>query len=207
MRSSSTDCLRAVCDCFDGHGQDRNCDRAAAPGAPERLCPSLLQRAGAVRRVVRVAGRPQHDAAAEGALAHTPIVIDELDYLTLKPEQVNAFLRLMDQRYAGVSAIITTNLTAVVRAVRQPWSMPCWTSCATIASRSASRDPRCASRRRWMPRRRAVLQRIASPLASAVAQPSEPASDLRQRRSVASTGLTPVPSSTTRRALDGVRFT
>jgi len=39
-----------------------------------------------------------------------PIVIDELGYLTLKPEQVNAFFRLMEQRYARVSTIITTNL-------------------------------------------------------------------------------------------------
>ena len=39
-----------------------------------------------------------------------PIVIDELGYLTLKPEQVNAFFRLMDQRYSRVSTIITTNL-------------------------------------------------------------------------------------------------
>jgi DNA replication protein DnaC len=36
--------------------------------------------------------------------------IDELGYLTLKPEQVNAFFRLMDERYAHVSTIITTNL-------------------------------------------------------------------------------------------------
>ena len=39
-----------------------------------------------------------------------PIVIDELGYLTLKPEQVNAFFGLMEQRYARVSTIITTNL-------------------------------------------------------------------------------------------------
>ena len=39
-----------------------------------------------------------------------PIVIDELGYLTLKPEQVNAFFRLMDQRYGRVSTVITTNL-------------------------------------------------------------------------------------------------
>jgi DNA replication protein DnaC len=39
-----------------------------------------------------------------------PIVIDELGYLTLKPEQINAFFRLMDQRYARLSTIITTNL-------------------------------------------------------------------------------------------------
>lgn len=39
-----------------------------------------------------------------------PLVIDELGYLTLKPEQVNAFFRLLDQRYGRVSTIITTNL-------------------------------------------------------------------------------------------------
>jgi DNA replication protein DnaC len=33
-----------------------------------------------------------------------------LGYLTIKPEQANAFFRLMDQRYARVSTIITTNL-------------------------------------------------------------------------------------------------
>ena len=39
-----------------------------------------------------------------------PMLIDELGYLTLKPEQSNAFFRLMDQRYGRVSTIITTNL-------------------------------------------------------------------------------------------------
>ena len=38
------------------------------------------------------------------------MLIDELGYLTLKPEQSNAFFRLMDQRYGRVSTIITTNL-------------------------------------------------------------------------------------------------
>jgi hypothetical protein len=37
-------------------------------------------------------------------------LIDELGYLSLKPEQVNAFFRLMDDRYSRVSTIITTNL-------------------------------------------------------------------------------------------------
>lgn len=41
---------------------------------------------------------------------YQPIAIDELGYLTLKPEQSNAFFRLMDQRYGRVSTIITTNL-------------------------------------------------------------------------------------------------
>jgi DNA replication protein DnaC len=39
-----------------------------------------------------------------------PLLIDELGYLSLKPEQSNAFFRLMDQRYGRVSSIITTNL-------------------------------------------------------------------------------------------------
>src|SRR5260221_1193195 len=41
---------------------------------------------------------------------HQPMVIDEIGYLTLKPEQANAFFRLMDERYNRVSTIITTNL-------------------------------------------------------------------------------------------------
>jgi len=42
--------------------------------------------------------------------AYHLLVIDELGYLTLKPEQVNAFFKLMDQRYGRKSTIITTNL-------------------------------------------------------------------------------------------------
>jgi len=38
------------------------------------------------------------------------IVIDELGYLTLNPEQVNAFFKLMGERYGKASTIITTNL-------------------------------------------------------------------------------------------------
>jgi len=36
--------------------------------------------------------------------------IDELGYLTLKPEQVNAFFKLLEQRYGRSSTLITTNL-------------------------------------------------------------------------------------------------
>jgi DNA replication protein DnaC len=44
-------------------------------------------------------------------LSRVPLlVIDELSYMTLKPEQCNAFFRLMDQRYNRVSTIITSNL-------------------------------------------------------------------------------------------------
>jgi DNA replication protein DnaC len=38
------------------------------------------------------------------------LVIDELGYLTLNSEQVNAFFKLMDERYSRKSAIITSNL-------------------------------------------------------------------------------------------------
>ena len=38
------------------------------------------------------------------------LVIDELGYLTLNPEQRNAFFKLMGERYGKVSTIITTNL-------------------------------------------------------------------------------------------------
>ncbi|HAT50810.1 MAG: ATP-binding protein [Nitrospirae bacterium] len=38
------------------------------------------------------------------------LVIDELGYLTLKPEQANAFFKLLDLRYGRKSTIITTNL-------------------------------------------------------------------------------------------------
>ncbi len=38
------------------------------------------------------------------------LLIDELGYLTLKPEQVNAFFKLMEERYGRKSTIITTNL-------------------------------------------------------------------------------------------------
>jgi DNA replication protein DnaC len=39
-----------------------------------------------------------------------PLVIDELSYLTLKPEQIDMFFRLIDQRYLRTSTILTTNL-------------------------------------------------------------------------------------------------
>ena len=38
------------------------------------------------------------------------LLIDELGYLTLKPEQINAFFKLMGERYGRKSSIITTNL-------------------------------------------------------------------------------------------------
>jgi len=38
------------------------------------------------------------------------LLIDELGYLTLKSEQVNAFFKLLDMRYGKVPTVITTNL-------------------------------------------------------------------------------------------------
>lgn len=38
------------------------------------------------------------------------LLIDELGYLTLRPEQVNSFFKLMGERYGKASTIITTNL-------------------------------------------------------------------------------------------------
>ena len=38
------------------------------------------------------------------------LLIDELGYLNLKPEQTNAFFKLMDERYHKKTTIITTNL-------------------------------------------------------------------------------------------------
>ncbi len=38
------------------------------------------------------------------------LLVDELGYLTLRPEQVNAFFKLLDLRYARRPSIITTNL-------------------------------------------------------------------------------------------------
>ena len=42
--------------------------------------------------------------------AYDVLVIDELGYLTLQPEQVNAFFKLLDLRYGRKSTLITTNL-------------------------------------------------------------------------------------------------
>jgi DNA replication protein DnaC len=39
-----------------------------------------------------------------------PLVIDKVDDLNVRPEQANAFFRLIDQRYNRVSTIITTSL-------------------------------------------------------------------------------------------------
>lgn len=39
------------------------------------------------------------------------LLVDELGYLTLRPEQINAFFKLMSERYGKKTTILTTNLT------------------------------------------------------------------------------------------------
>ena len=44
-------------------------------------------------------------------LARYPLlVIDEIGYLTLRPEQSNAFFKLIDERYGKTATLLTTNL-------------------------------------------------------------------------------------------------
>jgi DNA replication protein DnaC len=42
--------------------------------------------------------------------AYDPLLIDALGYINLKPEAVHAFFKLLDQRYARTSTLITTDL-------------------------------------------------------------------------------------------------
>ena len=74
------------------------------------------------------------------------LLIDELGYLTLKPEQANAFFRLMDQRYSRASTIITTNLDLpdwYGCSRKNPLSTRCLTACSITASPFASTARRC----------------------------------------------------------------
>ncbi len=72
------------------------------------------------------------------------LVVDEVGYLSLKPEQVNAFFKLMGERYGKKSTILTTNLDY------PEWydlsrerisSTPSWTASTTTASPYASMAP------------------------------------------------------------------
>ena len=87
-----------------------------------------------------------------------PLFIDELGYLTIKPEQANAFFRLMDQRYSRVSTIITTNLDLPDRYTlfdKKPLVDGCSIACSITASPSASTAPPCAAPTRRRHRRSA----------------------------------------------------
>jgi DNA replication protein DnaC len=78
--------------CLNGH----RCRFYSAQALLDELYASLADRSTA-RLLKRLSGMPL-------------LLIDELGYLSLKQEQVNAFFRLMDERYSRVSTIITTNL-------------------------------------------------------------------------------------------------
>ena len=74
--------------------------------------------------------------------------IDELGYLTLKPEQVNAFFKLLDLRYGTTTldyhdqSRLSATGTSCSSASR--WSMHSSIASSITASPSASTDPRCA---------------------------------------------------------------
>jgi DNA replication protein DnaC len=66
------------------------------------------------------------------------LVIDEMGYLNLKPEQTNIFFKLMEERYRRRPTIITTNLEYEAWApssATRPSSRPCSADFATSATR------------------------------------------------------------------------
>ena len=74
-----------------------------------------------------------------------PLFIDELGYLTIKPEQANAFFR-----------------TCMRCSTKSPWSMRCWIACSIIALPSGSTARPCAApiyRRHRRPMRHAAPAR------------------------------------------------
>ena len=79
-----------------------------AQGSGERLPLPVRPRAGSVRRNVCLAGRPLLPPTASNAWrVWTSLLIDELGYFNLKPEQSNIFFKLMEERYRRHSTIIT----------------------------------------------------------------------------------------------------
>jgi DNA replication protein DnaC len=100
------------------------------------------------RRDVRLAGGSIHAAVTQAPARLDVLLIDELGYLNLKPEQSNIFFKLMEERYRQHSTIITTNL------VYDEWpnflgSRPMvealLVACGITATRCASKVHRCAS--------------------------------------------------------------
>lgn len=75
-----------------------------------------------------------------------PLLIDELGYLSLKPEQSNAFFRLMDQRYGRVfsSPRIWSHPPGTSCSAINPSSTPYSTAFSIAASPSASTAHPCA---------------------------------------------------------------
>ena len=105
------------------------------------------------------------------------LLIDEMGYLNLRPEQTNIFFKLMEERYRRKATIITTNLDyeewhgflgnkALVDGAAQPAAPP-------LPHRHASTAPRCANPPR-RPRRHAPDQRRWPEIAAA-AQARSPA--------------------------------
>lgn len=74
------------------------------------------------------------------------LLIDEMGYLNLRPEQSNLFFKLMEERYNRRSTMLLTNLDyeawyEFLDARR--WSERCWIVCGTAARRSRSRASLC----------------------------------------------------------------
>lgn len=98
-----------------------------APGIPQSVSLSCV-RAGLL---VSVAGYPL-------------LIIHELGYLTLKPEQANPFFEFMDEHYGTKSTITTTNLPYpewYELFERKSFVTPSSTVSNTTASPSTSKDP------------------------------------------------------------------
>jgi len=76
------------------------------------------------------------------------LLIDELGYLSFKPQQVNAFLRFIDDRYNRVSTSprISSRTTGTRYSRKNPWSMRYSTACSTTASLCASTAHHCEAR-------------------------------------------------------------
>jgi hypothetical protein len=76
----------------------------------ERVPVPLREGAGPLRRAVLVGGRPVLAAVLNHLSRLDLLLIDEMGYLNLRPEQTNLFFKLMEERYNRRSTIITTNL-------------------------------------------------------------------------------------------------
>ena len=86
-------------------------------------------RPGPVRRDVCLAGRPFLAPTAEPPGSSGRLLIDELGYLNLKPEQSNIFFKLMEERYHRHSTIITTQSRTMTNGATSSAIKPWWTRC------------------------------------------------------------------------------
>ena len=155
-------------------GQNRTGLRAAAEGVGERL-PLPVHPAQDLFDEMYASLADRSTRQLLNRLARLDVLlIDELGYLNLKPEQSNIFFKLMEERYRQHSTIITTNL------VYDEWqnflgnradggraAEPC---CGITATPCTSTARRCASCRAETHGRRPQPGRICPPGAGGVPQ-------------------------------------